>query len=696
LQKYLCFLLILILTSCQSGRLQNWPSVFKGGPDGEAAQGVSDPAGDESSDPAVAGCVLPAENPDGEELTAFEEEEYEEEKPAGVAEEIPGHRVRFELPVADHPKVEHFVQSFSGPGAIGFQKRLERSGRYVPVMKEIFSEEGLPEDLVYLALIESGFIEHAYSWARAAGPWQFIEGTGRIYGLHNDWWWDERRDPVKSTRAAARHLKNLYGQFDDWYLAVAAYNAGAGTVQRAIRKTGSKDFFELSRRHCLRAETQNYLPKFLATLKIARDPEKYGFHDLDYHPPLVFDTVNVATSTDLEVIARLCDSSYKKIKLLNPELKRWCTPPGKRNYQVKIPSGLREQFEMKFAELPADERARFKRHEIKAGDTLGVLAKRYHIQVRDIVALNSIKNPRSLQIGDSLILPLKEGYSHLPLDELGDDYKRSRRKTYMVRKGDSLWEIARKFDVTEKDLRVWNTLGWSNTIRPGQLLVVSKKGSVPSKGRSSKGRYRTEYTVAAGDSLWDIGRKFGVGSRDIQTWNNLSKGQILRPGDKLTLHVDELPEGNNLSLVSAAKASSETAVASEPHKKVVYQVRPGDNLWDISRKFGVTTRQVQSWNGFPSGHILRPGDRLILHVAESLQSPLLSRVAEVKSVPQTEAGGALQKVIYQVRSGDTLWGIGRQFNVATREILDWNNLSDQHVLRPGDKLTLHVAADEKG
>ena len=686
----------MILTSCQSGNIRNWSSVFKGEPDAEENQVASDLARDELSATTGGSEVPSSEIPDAEELTVFEEEEYEEEEPPVVVEEMPGYRVRFELPIAEHPKVDHFVHNFSGPGFNGFQKRLERSGRYVPVMKGIFSEEGLPEDLVYLALVESGFIEHAYSWARAAGPWQFIEGTARIYGLHNDWWWDERRDPVKSTRAAARHLKKLYDRFDDWYLAVAAYNAGAGTVQRAIRKTGSRDFFELSRRNCLRSETQNYVPKFLATLKIARAPEQYGFNNLDYHPPLAFDTVGVATSTDLEVIARLCGSSYKKIKLLNPELKRWCTPPAKKNYQVKIPVGLQDEFEKKFADLPADERAKFKRHQIKTGDTLGALAKRYHIQVRDIVALNSIKNPRSLQIGDNLILPLKEGYNRLPLDELKDDYKRSRRKTYRVRKGDSLWEIARKFDVSEKNLRVWNTLGWNNTIRPGQLLVVSKKGTVPKKSRSPRGRYQVEYKVAAGDNLWDIGREYGVGSRDIQAWNNLSHGNVLRPGDKLTLHVDKIPEGKNLSLVADSKPRSKVAAVGEPTKEVVYQVRPGDTLWDISREFGVKTRDIQSWNSFSSRYILRPGDRLTLHVVESLASPLLSNVAEAKSEPPVEAAGPPQKVIYQVRSGDTLWGISRQFNVATREILYWNNLPNQHVLRPGDKLTLHVAADEKG
>ncbi len=702
MRKVSCFLLLLVLTGCQSSHVQHWSSFFKGEPDAQGVHSGYDVSANDPSD-LIEECrpssAVPVEVNAGvledDELIFFDENLFEEgdEELSEVAVEIPGYQVKFELPVSDHPKVKYFVKNFSGPGARGFKRRLERSGRYIPLMKEIFSEEGLPEDLVYVAMVESGFVEHAYSWAKAAGPWQFIEGTGKIYGLQNDWWRDERRDPVKSTRAAAQHLKKLYRQFDDWQLAVAAYNAGAGTIFRGIRKTGSRDFFELSRRNYLRAETKNYVPKFLATLIIARDPEQYGFKDLDYHSPLAFDRVTVATSTDLEVIARLSNSTYKKIKYLNPELKRWCTPPGKKNYKVKIPAGLQDEFHKNFVELPASERAKFKRHKIKSGDTLGALARRYHIQVRDIIALNSIKNTRGLQIGDNLILPLKDGYTRLPMDELKDDYKRSRRKTYRVRKGDSLWKIARKFDVPEKNLRVWNTLGWSNTLRPGQVLVVSKKGAVR-KGKTSKGRYKVEYTIVAGDNLWDIGREFRVGTRDIQRWNNLSARHILRPGKKLTLYVDKVSGSKNLSVVSDSKAPGK-AKYTGPRKKVAYTVRPGDNLWDIGLKFRVGTRDIQRWNNLSPKHILRPGDRLTLHVPENLESPLLSTISAVPVGQKLESAKSREKLVYQVRTGDTLWGISRQFNVATREILHWNNLNDRHVLQPGDKLTLHVETNEK-
>ncbi|ALC17002.1 lytic transglycosylase [Desulfuromonas soudanensis] len=454
--------------------------------------------------------------------------------------------VTFDFPVVENEKVRYFIDYYSGRGHGTFTRWLERSGRYLPLMRQIFSEEDLPLDLTYLAMIESGFNNRAYSWANAVGPWQFIESTGRMMGLKSDWWYDERRDFEKSTRAAARFLKDLNRRFDgDWNLAIASYNAGPGKMAHAIRKYNTRDFWEISRGKYLQLETKNYLPKLMAALIIAKEPEKYGFTDIEYQDPHDFETVQVPTATDLEVIARLCGADYETVKALNPELKRWCTPPGIRDYEVRIPLGSRERFEKGYALLPHEDRANYKRHRIAPGDTLLALSHKYKIRVADIIALNGIKNPKALRIGADLILPLKKGYTSLPVDELKDDYVRSRRQTYTVRSGDSLWKIARRFNVSEKELRVWNRLGWSNTIRPGQTLVVSagaakavKPQTVAGKGTKDDGPVRKiVYKVRAGDTLWGIGKQFSVNTRQIMAWNELSADHILRPGDKLTLMV---------------------------------------------------------------------------------------------------------------------------------------------------------------
>ncbi|MEA3544692.1 MAG: transglycosylase SLT domain-containing protein, partial [Thermodesulfobacteriota bacterium] len=336
-----------------------------------------------------------------------------------------------DFPLSEHARVKKQIKRYSGSGKVTFGRWLERAGRYIPQIQMIFAAEGVPLDLAYLAMIESGFNARAYSWAHAAGPWQFIESTGRMYGLHNDWWQDGRLNLEKSTRAAAMHLKYLHKRFDgDWYLAVAAYNAGGGTIRKAVRKSGSRDFWVLTEGRVLRQETKNYLPKLLAALSIVKNLKTYGFANLNFSEPLEYETVTLKTSTDLEIIARFCGISYQELKELNPELKRWCTPPGSKNYQLRIPFGSAEQVRSLYTQLPVDQRARYHRHQIKSGDTLQVMARKYRIRVDDIIALNNIKNPRALQIGQNLILPLKEGFTNLPANALEDSYVRSRRRTY--------------------------------------------------------------------------------------------------------------------------------------------------------------------------------------------------------------------------------------------------------------------------
>jgi peptidoglycan lytic transglycosylase D len=461
---------------------------------------------------------------------------------------LPADEMIFDFPVVENEKVLYYINYYTGPARTTFTRWLQRSERYVPFMRKIFEDQGLPQDLTYLAMVESGFNDKAYSWAHAVGPWQFIEETGNDYGLSNNWWRDERRDFKKSTQAAARFLSDLYKRFDgDWYLAVAAYNAGGGKISRAVKKYKTTNFWELSRGKYLQTETKNYLPKLLAVLTIAKNPEEYGFVDIDCLEPLEYDLVIIPDVTDLDLVAKLCEVSYEEIKALNPELKRWCTPPGIDEYQLRIPTGKKDFFEKRYAKILAEDRAKYKRHRIARGDTLGAIAKKYRIRVDDIIDLNNIRNPRALRVGSDLILPLHEKYSRLPVETMQDDYIRSRRKSYKVRSGDSLWSISRRFAVSEKELRVWNKLGWSNVIRPGQTLVVSQRfARSASRVKNAiaattvpKASRKIIYKVKSGDTLWDIGRKHSVSAVQVRSWNNLTKNHVLHPGDTLTLQVHD-------------------------------------------------------------------------------------------------------------------------------------------------------------
>mgnify|MGYP002152373952 CR=1 FL=1 len=450
-----------------------------------------------------------------------------------------------DLPLSEHPRVQYFLERYQGPQRRTLVSWLQRSGRYIPKIRLIFASEGVPLDLAYLAMIESGFNVRAYSWAHAAGPWQFIEGTGRIYGLENTWWHDDRLDLERSTRAAARHLKKLHQRFDgDWYLAIAAYNAGGGRVAQAIRASGSRDFWQLTKGTVLRRETIDYVPKLLAALHLIRDPQAYGFTDLELEDALDYETVMVDSVTDLEVIAELCGVEYQRIVDLNPALKRWSTPPGVGDYPVRVPVGTAERFNQGYATLSVDERVRYYRHQIAAGDTLLSLAKRYRIRVDDIIALNKIRNPRALQVGQNLILPLRQGYSRRPVESLADSYARSQRQRYTVKSGDSLWSISRRFGVTEKQLRVWNTLGWNDLLHPGQTLLVSATAArVAASKAGSRPTTKMVYQVAPGDTLWGIGRRFAVETDQIRDWNDLDPNHVLRPGQKLTLLVTADSQG---------------------------------------------------------------------------------------------------------------------------------------------------------
>jgi len=447
-----------------------------------------------------------------------------------------------DIPLASNQRVDTLIKYYTGPGHTMFGHWLERAAKHIPRIQMVFASEGLPLDLAYLAMIESGFNEKAYSWANAAGPWQFIASTGRTYGLQDTWWQDERRDIEKSTRAAAAFLKDLNQRFDgEWYLAIAAYNAGGGRISQAIRSADSRDFWDLARGDVLQAETKNYVPKLLAALTIVSNLEAYGFADLNFEHQPKYEFVTLPTTTDLEVVADLSGSDYNELKDLNPELKRWCSPPEVRDYQLRVPRGRGEIFREAFAALPQADRARYHRHKITSGDTLLTLAHKYHIQVDDIISLNKISDPRSLRIGTDLILPLKEGFSRLPFDEMVDDYQRSRRKLYTVRAGDSLWKIAQRFNVQQQELRVWNRLGWSNMLRPGQILSVSaqgKKSKQQARAKRSSGPLKKMvYQVQSGDTLWGIGRQFDVATHQIRLWNDLSQQHVLQPGQKLTLHV---------------------------------------------------------------------------------------------------------------------------------------------------------------
>jgi membrane-bound lytic murein transglycosylase D len=336
-------------------------------------------------------------------------------------------------------------------------------------MQQIFREKNLPEDLVYVAMIESGFNPYAVSWARAVGPWQFMSHTGKLYGLQVDWWVDERKDPIKSTHAAAEHLKDLHNLFGSWPLALASYNAGAGKVQRAVLRTRSEDFWDLKASRYIRRETKNYIPKYMAATIIAKNPEAYGF-TVSPDNPYEFDEVPLTESTDLRLVARCVGTSYEAIKELNPELKRWVTPPDSSTYILRIPKGTKEAFDAAYAAVPQDQKIKWERHLVTKGENLAGIARRYNTTPEAIRDVNGLKK-NSTTPGKHLLIPITADGRTEALDALApDQFSKKQQILYRVRRGDNLSRIARQHDVTVADIRDWNN--GLRTIRVGQKIKL--------------------------------------------------------------------------------------------------------------------------------------------------------------------------------------------------------------------------------
>ncbi|WP_224244235.1 LysM peptidoglycan-binding domain-containing protein [Hyalangium gracile] len=494
---------------------------------------------------------------------------------------------RYDIPLEMQPLVAQYIQFFQGPGRKWYRKWVSRSTRYLPVMQPILEQKGLPRDTVYLAMIESGFSTSAYSWAHAAGPWQFISSTGRQYGLRQDFWVDERRDPIKATHAAANYLKQLYGELGHWYLAWAGYNTGGGRVRRLMDRHNTSNFWALSEERGFAKETKHYVPKLIAAALIAKNPSAFGFREeeFEYEPPLEYDEVKLVDATDLDVLARAAGVNVKDVQELNPELKRWCTPPAteKQPYVLRLPKGSSELFAQNFKQLSPSERLSFRIHKVRRGDTLSKIALAYGSASEAILQFNRLKSARSLRINAELAIPVpggrngsaalerkvaqarRSGVTVLrPEEEIPAGTPRApvatgtlkteviggkTRITYGVQEGDSLWAIAQHFNVTVDDLRKWNELprrkrglrvGTVIQVYPGSApaAVQERAGTVvattqaPPKVQSARSAV---HTLAVGETLWSVAQRYGVTVEDIKRWNNITDHRNIPAGKQLVI-----------------------------------------------------------------------------------------------------------------------------------------------------------------
>jgi len=456
-----------------------------------------------------------------------------------------------DVPLTVNDQVLAYLNYFKTPrGSAIVETGLRREGRYREMVRRVLKQEGMPQDLIYLAQAESAFLPQAVSKAGARGMWQFMSFAGRKYGLQKTWWVDERQDPEKATRAAARDLRDLYGQFGDWYLAMAAYNSGAGAVQHAVERTGYADFWELYHRNVLPKETQNYVPIILALTLISKDPARYGI-EFEPEPALQADTVKPGQAIDLRLVAETIDTDLESLRSLNPELLRLVTPPDPE-FVLRLPEGTAERFFAEIAVIPPEKWVSWRRHKVEQGETLYSIARQYRVSPSEVAEANELASGAALEEGQKLIIPAAAR----------SETSTGKLIRYRVRRTDTIATIADEFDVTAAELRKWNHLRADHVVR-GTSLRIYPGGMTPAPAPQQ------------------------AKARDL---SSLNTNVAPRSGAAGTLPVME------------ARASS----------TVVHHVKPGETLWSIARAYRTTEEAIQAGNRFLFSRPLQVGDTLTI------------------------------------------------------------------------------------
>ncbi|HHO69424.1 MAG TPA: LysM peptidoglycan-binding domain-containing protein [Gammaproteobacteria bacterium] len=459
-------------------------------------------------------------------------------QPASLWQQL---RDELALPVRDDKRVRQQLAWYSKHPSY-LDRVVKRAQPYLWYIRDEVRRRGMPGEIALLPIVESAYDPFAYSHGRAAGLWQFIPGTGRRFGLKQNWWYDGRRDLIDSTRAALDYLELLHRRFKgDWLLALAAYNSGEGTVMSAVRRNRKKgrptDFWHLK----LPRETRAYVPKLLALAELVRAPGARGVTLPPVPNEPYFDIVGTGGQIDLAIAADLMELPLDDLYRLNPGFNQWATDPS-GPHRLLVPRTHRERFEEALAGLPADRRVKWVRHKVRKGETLSHIARRYHTTTGALQSANNLRSHR-IRAGHHLLVPVAasktENYRLSAAQRRASKQNRARsgsRRSYTVRRGDTLWDIARAHKVGVRSLASWNSMAPGDPLKVGQRLVIWSKS-----GRSSHPGSRTRtihYTVRRGDSLSRISSRFRVSVADLRRWNRLPKGRYLKPGQRLKLYVD--------------------------------------------------------------------------------------------------------------------------------------------------------------
>ncbi len=451
----------------------------------------------------------------------------------------------FDLEPHENKAVQKYFSFYTHKARKTFARWLERSEPYLPYVRKVFTKYGLPQDLVLLPFAESGYNVKAYSWAGAGGMWQFMRGTGKLYDLRSDWWIDERRDPYKATDAAARHLRDLHDRFGDWYLALAAYNAGEGKISRALKHAKCNDFFELSeknrklsRRIRLKAETKNYVPKFIAISKIFQNLDTLGFDPVSWDREVEIVPVEVPGGTDLLALAGAGDMSWREFHELNPAFRRQVSPPHWKT-TAYLPVDKADRMMAYLADPGSRPYAGYVRYRVRSGDSWWRIARRYGVPISVLKKVNNTRS-NTLRPGQHVMIPGRGSRTSIASASSQRRALAVKRGNYVVHKGDTLWSISRASGVSVNTLKRSNGLR-SSRLKIGQKLYIPNQSGKATRTAAKEAQKvksnLVKYKVRRGDTLIGIARKFGVTVSELRRWNALNSRGTIYAGQRLKVYV---------------------------------------------------------------------------------------------------------------------------------------------------------------
>lgn len=615
-----------------------------------------------------------------------------------------------QIALTDNTPVQQCIAFFtSEKGRKFFSRWLARTGKYFPLYEQVLEEEGVPLELKHLSMIESGLNPTAVSWAKAVGLWQFIPSTGQMYGLAINWWVDERRDPTKATRAAARYLKDLYTDLGDWHLALAAYNCGPGRVKSAISKANSRDYWVV--RNYLPRETQQYVPLFIAATKITLEPEAYGFTNIEYENPLDYRIAPLKGSFDIATIATAANTTVDRIRELNPELLRDRIPSGDANgYPVRIPIESRADVASILNDIPAPVQptVTFVTHKVKRGESLTEIADEYGTSIEDICSANRISPKANVRRGARLRIPILNTASNRESDSTATliastdtppaaTTAATRRHAGPVTPVDQ--GISPEKPSTPEERAFVSALGprstgGSQSVTTGAPAVAQSRTASATKPaahiRAVSARRHDDaaeatpkiHTVARGETLTGIARRYRVSARDLAAWNGLPRNYEVKTGERLRLSSSgSVTRSSDIAVRSDRPATSSKASrrTTPTTRYETHRVRRGESLTGIAERYGVSVDDLRAWNhGAFRGGTLLSGTSLRVYGDSPSKGDSRRTSRASRSAPKS----------YTVRRGDSLQDIANRFGVSLRDLKANNPRLRSGKLQAGQRIRI--------